>query len=99
MVVYNPQSWDRTDLVTAEVSSFSLPSQMVAVHGDEVTPVQILKPATRSGARETATVAFLGQDVPQMGLKLYRIVPSRPPSRLLERLSSGGLETAAVSGK
>ena len=35
LVVYNPQSFDRTDLVTAEVSAFSLPARMVAVHGEE----------------------------------------------------------------
>lgn len=73
VVVYNPQSWNRTDLVTAEISAFSLPSRMVAVYGEEVIPVQVLKPPTRSGARETATVAFLGQNIPQTGLKLYRI--------------------------
>ena len=35
VVVYNPQSWDRSDLVITEVSAFSLPSRMVAVHGEE----------------------------------------------------------------
>jgi alpha-mannosidase len=75
VVVYNPQSWHRTDLVTAEVSAFPLPFHMVAVHGDEVVPVQVLKPATKAGVRETATVAFVGHNVPQMGLKLYRILP------------------------
>jgi alpha-mannosidase len=75
VVVYNPQSWDRSDLVIAEVSAFSLPSRLVAVHGEEVVPVQVLKPATKGGARDTATVAFVAQKVPQMGLKLYRLVP------------------------
>jgi len=75
VVVYNPQSWDRSDLVITEVSAFSLPSRMVAVHGEEAVPVQVLKPATKVGARETATVAFVAQKVPQMGLKLYRLVP------------------------
>jgi alpha-mannosidase len=74
LVVYNPQSWDRTDLVTAEVSDFALPARMVAVHGEEKVPVQILKAPAKVGARETATVAFVAQKVPQMGLKLYRLV-------------------------
>jgi alpha-mannosidase len=74
LVVYNPQSWDRTDLVTAEVSAFSLPSRMAAVFGDEKVPVQILKAPAKAGARETATVAFVAEKVPQMGLKLYRLV-------------------------
>jgi len=75
VAVYNPQSWDRTDLVITEVSAFSLPPRMVAVHGKEAVAVQVLKPATKVGARETATVAFVAQKVPQMGLKLYRLVP------------------------
>ena len=76
LVVYNTQSWDRTDLVTAEISSPSLPRQMVATHGTEVVPVQVLKPATREGSRERATIAFVASRVPQMGLKLYRLVPA-----------------------
>jgi alpha-mannosidase len=74
LVVYNPQSFDRTDLVTAEISAFSLPAKMVAVHDKEVVPVQILKAAAKAGDRETATVAFVAKGVPQMGLKLYRLV-------------------------
>ena len=74
-MVYNPQSWDRTGLVTGEVSAFFLPARMVAVHGEERVPVQILKAPAKVGARETATVAFVAQKVPQMGLKLYRLVP------------------------
>jgi alpha-mannosidase len=70
VVVYNPQSWDRSDLVIAEVSAFSLPARMAAVHGEEAIPVQVLKPASKAGARETATVAFVAQKVPQMVLKL-----------------------------
>jgi alpha-mannosidase len=74
LVVYNPQSFDRTDLVTAEISAFSLPSKLVAVHDKERVPVQILKAPAKAGARETATVAFVAQNVPQLGLKLYHLV-------------------------
>jgi alpha-mannosidase len=81
LVVYNPQSWDRTGLVTAEVSAFSLPAGMVAVHGEETVPVQILKAPAKAGARQTATVAFVAQKVPQMGLKLYRLVADSSNSK------------------
>jgi alpha-mannosidase len=82
LAVYNPQSWDRTDLVTAEVSAFSLPARMVAVNGNETIPVQILKaPPAPSGARQTATVAFVAKNVPQMGLKLYRLLPENGSHR------------------
>jgi len=73
VVVSNAQSWDRTELVTVDVSAASLPARMVAVHGDEAVPVQILTPAAPKGNREQATVAFVAREVPQMGLKLYRI--------------------------
>lgn len=74
LVVYNPHSWDRTDLVTADVSALTLPSQMMAVYADESIPVQVLKSPSREGAQEHATIAFVARNVPQMGLKLYRIV-------------------------
>jgi alpha-mannosidase len=74
LVVYNPQSFDRTDLVTAEISAFSIPSRLVAVHDNERVPVQVLKAPTKSGDRETATIALVAENVPQMGLKLYHLV-------------------------
>jgi alpha-mannosidase len=76
VVVYNPQSWERTDLVTVEVSDLSLPASLVATHGAETLPVQILKPPVQEGSRARATIAFVAQNVPQMGLKLYRILPA-----------------------
>jgi alpha-mannosidase len=91
VVVYNPQSWDRTDLVTAEVSSLALPAGMVAVHGEERIPVQVLKPAERTGSEEKATVAFVAHNVPQMGLKLYRLVPSGPAGAVARDAVQSGL--------
>ncbi len=76
VVVYNPQSWNRTDLVVTEVAGLSLPGSMVAKSANETIPVQILKPASHDGDVEKATIAFVARDVPQMGLKLYRLVPS-----------------------
>ena len=73
VVVYNPHSWDSTDLVKVEISDPSLPERMVATDGKEVLPVQTLRAPQREGDREHATVAFVAQKVPQMGLKLYRI--------------------------
>ena len=81
LVIYNTQSFDRTDIVTAEVSALSLPAQIMAVHGDEAVPVQILKAPAKAGARETATVAFVAQRVPQMGLKFYRLVAAASSSK------------------
>jgi alpha-mannosidase len=75
VMVYNPQSWDRTDLVTVEVSAFSLPPSLVAIHGAETVPVQVFKPPAREGSRERVTVGFIAHKVPQMGFELYRLVP------------------------
>ena len=88
-MVYNPQSWDRTDLVTAEVSAFSLPARMVAVHGEETDPGPDSESAGEGGARETATVAFVAQNVPQMGLKLYRLVAETGNSQSRRRFPAG----------
>ena len=82
VVVYNTQSWERTDLVTVEISAPSLPPRVVATHGEETIPVQVLKPAAREGGRERMTIAFVAPKVPQMGLKLYR-VRSLPAGRPL----------------
>ena len=72
---------------------------MVAVHGEETMPVQILKAPAKAGARETATVAFVAQKVPQMGLKLYRLVADTRQRQSGGFIPAGGIETAALSGK
>jgi alpha-mannosidase len=90
LVVYNPHSWDRTDLVVAEISAPSLPSAMVAVHGTESVGVQVLKAPARQDSRQKATIAFVAQSVPQMGLKLYRILPaSAKPATVASTLRAG----------
>jgi alpha-mannosidase len=75
VVVYNPRSWNATDWVTVEVAAPSLPVKLVAVSGKEVLPVHILKRTAVGGARGGAPITFVAQDVPQMGLKVYRLVP------------------------
>jgi alpha-mannosidase len=91
LVVYNPQSWERTNLVTAEISASSLPPKMLAMHGQEAVAVQVLKPARHDGNGERATIAFLARQVPQMGLKLYRIIPATGSSTLPTSQVEAGL--------
>ena len=67
-MVCNPQSWERTNLVTAEISASSLPPKMLAMHGQEAVAVQVLKPAHHDGNGERATIAFLARQVPPKGL-------------------------------
>jgi alpha-mannosidase len=87
VVVYNSQSWERADLVTTDIAAPALADRMVAVYGEETLPVQVLRVGAREGQLDRASVAFVAQKVPQMGLKLYRILPETasrpaPPSTL-----------------
>ncbi len=86
LVVYNPHSWDRSDLVTAEIAVQSLPERLVATYGDEVIPVQIVAKHPNEAFRAGATIAFVARDVPQMGLKLYRLVPAQARSAFAVRV-------------
>ena len=92
VIVYNPRSWDATDWVTVEVTALPLPAKVVAVSGKEVLPVHVLKRTAAGGARGGATVTFVAQNVPQMGLKLYRLVPETPA-----RMAPGGPLRAGVT--
>ncbi len=75
LVVYNPHSWDRADVVTAEIASQTLPDRLAATFGNEAVPVQMVAKLPSEPFRERATVIFVAGNVPQMGLKLFRIVP------------------------
>ena len=99
LVVYNPQSWDRSDLVIAEVSAFSLPSRMVAVHGEEAVPVQVLKPATKVGARDTATVAFVAHEGSPDGVETLPARSGNQQSQGLRVFSPGWHKTSALPRK
>ena len=92
LLVYNPHSWDRTDVVTAEISAPSLSPKLVEIHGQEAVPVQIIKAVSQDGGRESATVAFLARGVPQMGLKLYRILPASGNPPLPKGQLDGGVQ-------
>ncbi len=75
LVVYNPQSWDRTDLVTAEISALPRCRQrMVAVHGEERHSRADSEASGRSWMLAKPPQWPLSRNkVPQMGLKLYRL--------------------------
>ncbi len=92
LVVYNTHSFDRTGLVTAAISASSLPLKMAAFHGQEAVPVQVLKPISREGNSERATIAFLARKVPQMGLKVYRILPAAEGVTLSTSAVEAGLQ-------
>jgi len=89
VVVYNPHSWDRSDVVIVEISGRQLPESMSATHGEEAVPVQVIKRSPVQPFGESATVAFTANHVPQIGLKLYRIVPATTPVASAKTLRVG----------
>ena len=56
----------------------------MATYGDEVVPVQVVAKHPNEAFRERATIAFVARNVPQMGLKLYRLVPAQGRSAFAE---------------
>lgn len=92
LVVYNTQSWDRTGLVMAEISGSSLPSNMVAAHGPETTPVQFVGPVSKDANGQRAKIMFVARAVPQMGLKLYKILPAPERVASSPNLVKAGME-------
>ncbi len=99
LVVYNPQSWDRTDLVTAEVSAFSLPAQMVAVHGEERTPVQILKAPAKARAARDGYRGFCRAKSSADGIETLPAGCGHRQSPRGGFIPAGGIEAPALSGK
>lgn len=74
IVVYNPLSWTRTDLVTAQVSSAVIMQQFRLV--DDVTASEI--PYQKDLAN--SQLIFVASGVPSCGYKRFRIVPGVPTS-------------------
>ena len=99
LVVYNPQSFDRTDLVTAEISAFSLPATLVAVHGE----------GNRAGPDSESAREGRGSRDGHRGLRRaersadgVETLPAGGGNRQLPSggiFPAGGVETPALSGK
>ncbi len=77
VVVYNPVSWMRTDVVQAAVRFVIEPKNVnVRDHAGNNVPFQV------DGWSEdglTAYVSILAKDVPPLGYKMYRVVDQIPP--------------------
>ena len=76
IIVFNSLSWDRTDLVDAELE---LPKDWRAIklldpEGKE-TPVQIIERKERGG-RAYLRLIFIAESVPSLGYKVYKIAPA-----------------------
>jgi alpha-mannosidase len=92
LVLFNPLSWDRTDLVEAEVPAEVVPdvdSLCAADANGSHTPVQVIG---RSGER--VRILFVAESVPAMGYKWYRLerCTSTDHARGIPLASEAGME-------
>ncbi|HKM89729.1 MAG TPA: alpha-mannosidase [Candidatus Acidoferrales bacterium] len=76
VLVFNPLSWTRTDVVEAEAQ---LPSAAanIRVVGPTGRPVLAERLSKESAAR--IRLRFLAEDVPPLGYKVFRVVPAPKP--------------------
>ncbi|MGD1009809.1 MAG: glycoside hydrolase family 38 C-terminal domain-containing protein [Candidatus Aminicenantales bacterium] len=95
VAVFNPLFWPRTETVTAEVELPSSPPSLKILNtrGEEIA-VQVLE--REAGGNQTRfRLAFLAEDVPSFGYRIYRAVAAdkpRKPFRTGLRVSALGLE-------
>ncbi len=92
LVIYNPLTWLRSDVVTAGLPfPVEGPLRVVDAGGAEV-PSQIVKEIDGQG-RTASRLLFVAEDVPSLGYKLYRVERRAPakPSRPVA-VKAAGLE-------
>lgn len=70
VVVFNPLSWARTDVVRASSRSLKSSFDLVDAATGEKTPYQVL-----DGDARYSRIAFVAREVPALGYKTYRITP------------------------
>ncbi len=77
VVIFNPLSWQRTDVVNAE---FELPAGRehfsIKDQNNIEIPVQIINKSIEQGIWKYQ-VMFLAKDIPSMGYCTYRVIPER----------------------
>ena len=74
-VIFNPLSWDRSDLVETDLE-FAEPAEAVGLvdaQGKQI-PVQIVGHETKNG-KHYVKLIFIAEDVPSLGYKTYRATP------------------------
>ncbi|TFG12709.1 hypothetical protein EU537_08420 [Candidatus Thorarchaeota archaeon] len=73
MVVFNPVSWGRSDLVIVPVDGKLADTGKLEVRDHENVPIphQLLNAATEG---ESPQIAFIARDMPPLGYRLFRIV-------------------------
>jgi len=76
LVVFNPLSWTRTDVVEAEVQ---LPNAAANVRVAGPTGRPVLAERLSKGDAARIRLRFLAEDVPALGYKVFRVLPAPKP--------------------
>jgi alpha-mannosidase len=81
IVVYNPQSWPRTDIARVRIEVAADDRGVSVRDGSGASVPFLLEAAERRGGGTiaTATLAFLASEVPPIGYRTYRVVPIATP--------------------
>ncbi len=89
VVVFNPLSWERTDVAEAEVQ-FPGPVAEIEVLDPEgnALPSAVI---SREDATHTVTVRFLARGVPSIGYKVFHVVSTPRPRPAATTLRASGL--------
>jgi len=90
LVVFNPLAWKRTDVVRAKVTPDGAESFAIQDHRGKNVPFEVTDVRRdKKGGVESATVVFVGKDLPSMGYRAYQVVPSA--TKLPGRKSASGV--------
>jgi alpha-mannosidase len=84
VVVFNPLSWDRTDIVKMKLPDGDEPVYAVVDESGKEIPSQIMQTG-----RYQREVIFIAQNIPSMGYKTYQLKKQRPAA------SSTGLKVSS----
>ncbi len=89
VVVFNPLSWERTDLAEVEVQ-FAGPVAKIEV-SDPEGHVMPSAEVSRQGATNTVRVRFLARGIPSLGYKVFHVVATESPRAAASSLRVSGL--------
>jgi alpha-mannosidase len=88
VIVFNPLSWKRTDVVEAEVQ-FPRAVKNVEVRGASGKPM-LSEVTWRDATTNRMRVRFIAEDVPSIGYEVFHVLPAERAPQLLSPLQANG---------
>ena len=71
VLVFNPLSWERSDMVETTVSfADAVPEQIAVYDGDSLVPSTV---TSRDEEKKTATIRFQANNLPSVGFKVFNV--------------------------